>query len=180
MNDNEMSTSCRQRSLVMRKAIEVIGSALLFGTVTLAYAGMRGPDPGSAGASTSTAASRMTTCARLPLSERGMCKQEAVNLDSPTGAEAMSAQDRRAIETSNAAFERSVAACNRLPLSERGICKVQPHAANPVSIPEPQRDEMNADDARYRARLASCGRLPISERTTCASEAGRMTATTSG
>ena len=109
-----------------------------------------------------------------------MCKQAAVNLDSPTGAEAMSVQDRRAIEASNAAFERSVAACGRLPLSERGICKVQPHEAKVVSITEAQRNEMNADDARYRARLASCGRLPISERTTCASEAGRMTATTSG
>ena len=134
----------------------------------------------SAVTSNSTVGSRMAACGRLPLSERGVCKQEVLNSNSSNGAQAMSMQDRDAIAASNAAFERSVATCNRLPLSERGICKVEPHSANAVAIPDAQRDEMNADNARYRARLASCARLPISERTTCASEAGRMTGSTSG
>jgi len=151
----------------------------IFGSVALSLLAFGGVAH-SAAAPDSTVATRMTACARLPLSERGICKQEAPATNSPSGVEAMSAQDRQAIAISDAAFDRSVAACSRLPLSERGICKVQSHGAYVASNPQAQRDELNADDARYRARLASCGRLPISERTTCASEAGRMTGSASG
>ena len=151
----------------------------IFGSVALSLV-VFGGVAHSAAAPDSTVATRMTGCAGLPLSERGVCKQEALASNSSSGAEAKSAQYRQAIAASNAAFDRSVAACNRLPLSERGICKVQTHAAYVASNPQAQRDEMNADNARYRARLASCGRLPISERTTCASEAARMTGSISG
>ena len=141
-------------------------------SIVLSFLALGGVAHAASAAPDSTVANRIAACGRLPLSERGICKDQAV-LSAPSGAQGLSAEDQRTLAASNAAYDRAVADCNRLPLSERGICKVRPHAASVASAPEPQRNATYTGDARFKARLASCGRLPLSERTTCASEVGR-------
>ncbi|MGE5169221.1 MAG: hypothetical protein ACM3JC_02480 [Rudaea sp.] len=116
-------------------------------------------------------ATRIGDCGRLPLSERGICKQQVL-----ASAQApRTASDQQASAREDAAAAQRRAACGRLPLSERGICVAEGRGAGsartPMATPEQQR-VLQAENDRYRARLAQCSRMPLSERTTCISDAG--------
>jgi hypothetical protein len=114
----------------MRNTMKVIGTALLFGTATLAYA-MTPAQFADEFRVLQAESSGAPAFHSPPMSSGARAWQPR--------AHAMSARGRRAIAASNAAFDRSIAACNRLPISERGICKVESHGAYVASIPQGQR-----------------------------------------
>jgi hypothetical protein len=57
-------------------------------------------------------------CARLPVSERGVCASR----NAPSQPPALTAAQRTALRSENARYRVAAAACHNLPVSERGIC----------------------------------------------------------
>lgn len=115
------------------------------------------------------AANRVGACSKLPLSQRGICKQEALGVAQTPPA--LSADERQALMADEAA-------CDRLPRSERVACRdgQRPGSYASAASREPhtlrQERALNAEDARYQAALAECKRLPLSRWDTCFSRAG--------
>lgn len=89
----------------------------------------------------------VAACGKLPLSERGICKAEAVaNYDQYAAKPAISDAERSArLSTQAKSYQ------------ERSIG---------------EREAMDKEMRRYQAALAKCARLPLSERGICKSEAG--------
>lgn len=115
------------------------------------------------------AANRVAACSKLPLSQRGICKQEALGVAQTPPP--LSANDRQALMADEAA-------CDRLPRSERVACKEGKRTGSYASAAsrEPltiqQERALRAEDARYQAALAECKRLPLSRWDSCFSRAG--------
>lgn len=110
------------------------------------------------------AASRVGACSKLPLSQRGICKHEALGVaQTPPPLSANERQELMAKE----------ATCDRLPRSERVACKKESSAwapAEPMTLQ--QERTLRSEDARYQAAIAECKRLPLSRWDTCFSQAG--------
>ena len=124
--------------------------------------------------STGQSAAAVDHCATLPLSERGICKQEVKN----SYAAAASATHQQSIDPAERAhYDRAMAACKRLPISERNTCfdEAQMHTSEalPARATPPR---VQAENRRYLGDLKQCSRLPLSERTTCASISGTSSA----
>jgi hypothetical protein len=110
------------------------------------------------------AASRVGACSKLPLSQRGICKHEALGVAQT--ATPLSVAGRQALMTKEAT-------CDRLPRSERVACKKEGYASAPAEPMTPQQERtLRSEDARYQAALAECRRLPLSRWDTCFSQAG--------
>ena len=115
------------------------------------------------------AANRVAACGKLPLSERGICKHEALGV-APTPPP-LSVAERAKLMTEETS-------CNKLPRHERVACKQATRSGSQASaspdelLSLQQERALRAEDARYQAALAECNRLPLSRRTTCISRAG--------
>ena len=69
-------------------------------------------------------AAKIDACARLPLSERGICKQQALaqsNAANVAPAPLSNAQ-RHALSAEDARYRTALAACARMPLSMQTTC----------------------------------------------------------
>jgi hypothetical protein len=136
--------------------------------------GMLSLAAGSASAwSTSQSAAAVSHCATLPLSERGICKQEAKSSNTAYAATEAAAQQRPMDRVDRARYDEALAACKRLPISEYNTCvdEARLHAA--LRMPAgPTSPRVQAENQRYLGDLKQCSRLPVSERTTCASISG--------
>lgn len=159
------------------RAVLVMSGALVAGSAIWS---------GPAHATTNEAAmdavtANVVACGRLPLSQRGICKSEAMVTYAQSAPQpTLSNAQRSALAEAQVHYQNALAECGRLPLSERGICKIQavPElSAGVVAQPPMTAAEQTAMDhemQRFQAALASCKRLPLSERTTCESDAGRV------
>jgi hypothetical protein len=81
---------------------------------------------GSVQAAVDPSESSIAACSRLPLSERGICKQEALSAapmaQRTPGTTALNGPQRAALKSENERYRARLAACNRMPLSERTTC----------------------------------------------------------
>ncbi len=115
------------------------------------------------------AANRVGACSKLPLSQRGICKQEALGVAQTSSP--LSVAGRQALMTEEAT-------CDQLPRSQRVACKEEQRsesyasAARPEPLTPEQKRTLQSEDARYQAALAACKRLPLSRWDTCFSRAG--------
>ena len=72
-------------------------------------------------AASATTHGEMTACKKLPLSQRGICADQA-GYGQPVMRHSLSPAQRKALGQENARYEAAVAACKRLPVSERTTC----------------------------------------------------------
>ena len=76
--------------------------------------------------SAASVAAKVGACGKLPLSERGICKQQALAAApatrQATGPAAMTDAQRAALKTENERYRARLAACSRMPLSEQTTC----------------------------------------------------------
>ncbi len=112
------------------------------------------------------AASRVAACGKLPLSQRGICKHEALGVA------------QRLPDADRAVPMAQLSACEQLPRSDRVACRQEQLFENqaPTASREPpsvaQERALRAEDTRYQAAIAQCKRLPLSRWDTCFSQAG--------
>ena len=167
-----MSGSKTRAALVM-SGVFAAGSAMWFG-VAQAATNETAMDAVTA---------KVVACGRLPLSQRGICKSEAMATYAQYAPQpALSNAQRSAQAEAQVRYQNALAECGRLPLSERGICKIQavPELSAGVAAKQPttasEQTAMDHEMQRFRAALAACARLPLSQRTTCKSDAGSVQA----
>ena len=72
-------------------------------------------------AASATTRSEMAACKKLPLSQRGICADQA-GYGQPVMRHSLSPAQRKTLGQENARYEAAMAACKRLPVSERTTC----------------------------------------------------------
>ena len=121
-------------------------------------------------------ATEIGNCSALPLSQRGICKEQALSQAvRATPPAPTSAAEKVRIEAANERYAHVMATCKRLPISQLNTCldkanAVRGEEGQPLSAA--QQAALHSADERYRAAIQSCDRLPLSERYTCASQHG--------
>ena len=66
----------------------------------------------------------MAACKTLPLSQRGICADQA-GYGQPVMRQSLSPAQQQALDREQARYKAEVAACNRLPVSDRTTCMSQ-------------------------------------------------------
>jgi hypothetical protein len=121
----------------------------------------------------SALATAIGKCSALPLSQRGICQELAVNrADGAMTAIPASAAEQQQVATANAHYADAMTACKRLPRSEINTCVDKAAGARAAMAPPlsgAQRAATRAESERYHAALVACVRLPLSQRSTCTS-----------
>jgi hypothetical protein len=123
--------------------------------------------------STSQGAAAVDHCSTLPLSERGICKQEAKSSHAGYAVATGAGQQRAMHRAERARHDQALAACKRLPISEYNTCFDEARARTSAPVPAgATAPQLRAENRRYLGDLKQCSRLPLSERSTCASISG--------
>ena len=96
------------------------------GAWTAAHAAVESPQQHATTAVIDQAASAanrnaMAACQKLPLSDRGICAEEA-GYGQPVLRHLRSPAQQKVLDQENARYEAAVAACKHLPVSERTTC----------------------------------------------------------
>lgn len=136
---------------------------------------MLGLPAANASASVSSQDAAVSHCATLPLSQRGICKESALDSGAGSAAIATGSSHRAAAGTDNPRYEQAMAACKRLPISQYNTCSdeaKQWRTPDHVRMSAAGQARVRAENRRYQADLRECARLPLSERNTCASTSG--------
>jgi hypothetical protein len=117
-------------------------------------------------------------CSILPLSQRPICRMEAVTRSEAAGTGQLATGESEARAGAEARYQAAVDDCNRRPLSQRGICKEQALSLRVTggelrdTLAPSQRAALDRESTRFQAAVADCNKLPLSQRAMCRSEAG--------
>ena len=136
---------------------------------------------GVAHATTAPAANvnaQFNECSSLPLSQRPICRTEAIARTEAASGQQIAPDERAARARAEARYEAAVADCNRLPLSQRGACKEKAVSLRATAdtlrdtLTPSQRAALDRESTQFQAAVTACNKLPLSQRTMCRSEAG--------